>query len=321
MISLERAGKIISGDFSLEDVHEKLVEDVQFFIKVFLRKIQSLDESEIIGTVRKIFKEHNYTETELLRDVAHIKEVHEVDGDDVKFDAAFDFFADVLDKEPCSIENCPYIQRHYRNGNTLPNELKQIPSTESDTVTDDVLMDIMALIHCYFLHSFDTDRLTKSERKRVELQLSDDMESNEKSIKRKELIDDILSAKKERLRKRVRSKTRFQAMLEALCDSELGLSLPPPLCHEITEYGQYTMDSVLLNDEEQGYLMEMIQSQRQTEYFKHGDWNLLCRHSRDGAQYDRAWNLFHKKCDGRKDTLCLMEVKETGLTSELQKLL
>ena len=104
----------------------------------------------------------------------------------------------------------------------------------------------------------------------------------------------------------------FRELYEAISASELGSILPPPLCREIAEFGKLFVDSVLLTEEEQTYLVEMIESQSQTERFKNAEWKLLNRHSRDGDQFDWAYNEFHKLCDGKTNTICLMNVEETG---------
>ena len=110
------------------------------------------------------------------------------------------------------------------------------------------------------------------------------------------------------------SDERFRALYAAICASELGASVPPIICREIAEFGHILLDSSLLTAEEEGYLIGMIESQSQTEQFKGAEWNLLCRYSRDGvdAQYARAQELFHNTCDGKKHTVCLLDVKETG---------
>ena len=101
---------------------------------------------------------------------------------------------------------------------------------------------------------------------------------------------------------------RFVAIYEAICASELGSLLPPPLCREIAEFGRRSMDSAVLSNEEQGYLIEMIESQSQTEHLKDRDWKLLCR----GSNGDDTQKAFHTACDGKEHTVCLLEVEETG---------
>ena len=106
--------------------------------KVFLKKLQSLNESEFIGSIRSIFSEHNYTVSDVLNDVHHLKYEHGVDGDDDKFDEIFDFLADALSGDPCPVTECQHIRRHYRDRGALRNEYKV---TSSDDVDDGVLLD------------------------------------------------------------------------------------------------------------------------------------------------------------------------------------
>ena len=101
---------------------------------------------------------------------------------------------------------------------------------------------------------------------------------------------------------------RFRVLCQAICASELGASIPTFICHEIAEFGHILLESALLTAEEESYLIEMIESQRQTEYFQNCDWKLLCRGSRDG----KTPTAFHDACDGHKYTVCLMDVEETG---------
>ena len=101
---------------------------------------------------------------------------------------------------------------------------------------------------------------------------------------------------------------RFKSLYEAVSESELGSTIPPPISNVIAQFGWIIMDSKLLTEEEQDYMLEMIESQQQTEKFKCCDWKLLCRAS-DG---DGTQKQFHDACDGKKHTVCLMEVEETG---------
>ena len=58
---------------------------------------------------------------------------------------------------------------------------------------------------------------------------------------------------------------RFRVMYDAICDSDLDASLPLIICREIAEFGRISLDSSLMTVEEQSYLVEMIESQSQTE--------------------------------------------------------
>ena len=115
--------------------------------------------------------------------------------------------------------------------------------------------------------------------------------------------------------------TRFKSVYDAVLKSTWGSTIPPSLCYVIAEFGWIYIDSSLLTREEQDYIFEMITSQRQTEKFAQSEWNLLCRHSRDRKwigyargtnKYEEPSDLFHRLCDGKRHTICLMDVDETG---------
>ena len=171
-------------------------------IKVFLKKLQSADPSEFLESIRNIFEEHNYTVTDVLNDVHHIKYEHDVDGDDAKFDEIYSFFSAASTN--CSVTKCVHIRRHHRDRGTPQNEFT---STNDDDADDTVLMDTMAMVHCYFVHSFHLNRLTKEERDRVDMRggtQSDDDEKNAIDVdvsesKRVNLINVILSEKRKKL--------------------------------------------------------------------------------------------------------------------------
>ena len=176
-------------------------------IKVFLKKLQSAKSSEIIQSIRTIFETHNYSVTDVLNDVHHLKYEHGVDGDDEKFDEIFAFLTNGLSGKTCTVTDCVHIRRHHRDRGTPPKEFTVI---ESDDVNDTVLMDTMAMVHCYFMHSFDLNRLTKEERDRIGTELSsgtgldDDekipIETDEHNeSKRIKLINSILAAKRKKL--------------------------------------------------------------------------------------------------------------------------
>ena len=142
-------------------------------------------KSEIIDSLNAVFEEHNYSVTELMNDLNHIKYEHGVDRDDAKFDAAFDFFKDSMTGTNCNVNECSLVQRHFRDRGRV------ILSGNTSNIDHDsqTKMDAMAMAHCYFLHSFDISRLTKEERDRVDLELSfgiglDSLDDDDDDIKK-----------------------------------------------------------------------------------------------------------------------------------------
>lgn len=202
-------------------------------IRIFLKKLQSTDSSESIESIRAIFNEHNYTVTDLLNDVHHLKYEHGVDSDDEKFDEIFRFLTDVLSGNPCIVSECQYLQRHYRERGALKNEYKL---TSSDDINDDVLMNTMSMIHCYFIHSFDLNRLTKQERDRVELLSTANIEPNEPNEDHKQ------SEMNDSDREMIESK-RITMMTSILTEKREKLKLIQPL-QKYTENAQITQINV-----------------------------------------------------------------------------
>ena len=151
-----------------------------------------------------MISKHQYSATKLLDDLHHLKSKHEIDNDDAQYDVAYDFFKSCTADKRCDVNQCPLIERQYRDRG-LPVLYGNAASDE----TDDVLMDTVAMIHCYLLHSFDINRLTKEERDRVEesmnfgVSLDDEQKENENAeidyMERLQLIAPILAAKQERL--------------------------------------------------------------------------------------------------------------------------
>ena len=163
----------------------------------------------------EVLNSYNYSVTEILNDLNHIKYEHNVDRDDTKFDESYEFFKKAMSGTVCNVNSCPHIRRHYRNRGRLTSQERVIRSRNAD---DALLMDTMAMVHCYFLHSFDLNRLTKEERDSVEMEMSADvgLDDDEKEcsgnsagdtlseFKRVRLINNILTAKTQKLKLQIR---------------------------------------------------------------------------------------------------------------------
>eukprot|EP01083_Nonionella_stella_P081182 223522_1 len=86
--------------------------------------------------------------------------------------------------------------------------------------------------------------------------------------------------------------------------------IPQDILLLIVDYAmQIPIDSTILNEEEQEYLHKLIISQPQTMQFECSEWNLLCRGSRDGIKQ----KVFHGACDGKRNTICLLDVDSSGV--------
>ena len=118
----------------------------------------------VIESLKSVMEKYEYSSTKLLDDLHHLQYEHGLNDDDNKFDAACEFFKECTTGNDCDVNECPFMMRHYRK--------RGREDGGQHDAYDYVLFDIMAQIQCYFFHSFDTDRLAKEERDRVDLELS-----------------------------------------------------------------------------------------------------------------------------------------------------
>lgn len=118
------------------------------------------NESYTVHIINTMLKIRGYSVTKLLDDVHHLKYEHEVDENDNRFDIAYDFFKGTTSNNGCDIDQCPLFERHHRDRGR-----QRIGHKMEDK--DDLLMDTLSMIHCYFVHSYETQRFTKAERYRI----------------------------------------------------------------------------------------------------------------------------------------------------------
>ena len=194
---------------------------------------------EIIDSINATFKEHNYSITKLLNDFYDLKYGKGIDSDDALFDVAFDYFKDITTENGCDIDQCPFVQRQYmdRGGRRRDDEHKEDEG-------DDLLIDTLSTIYCYFLRSYDTTRFTKEERERImkmtdskswksvtdaidgddgKNQIDDDNDSEDEKESTKSdlvmsMVTEILNSKKRRGRSRYRDVDEDEKDAQKLVD-------------------------------------------------------------------------------------------------------
>ena len=120
---------------------------------------------------------NNYGVHYLLDHLHHLKYDHALTDERYpsRFDAAYEYFKESIKGDECDVNKCIFVQIHYRDRSM---------DTKQEEESAGVLMDTMAMIHCYFLHSFHINRLTKKERIQVEheadgLMLNSDTEEDD----------------------------------------------------------------------------------------------------------------------------------------------
>ena len=85
-------------------------------------------------------------------------------------------------------------------------------------------------------------------------------------------------------------------------------SVPDGVILIMVEFSKLCLESNILTQEEQEYLIEMIEATPQTERFKYNEWKILCSGKKDGIKQ----KVFHDTCDGKENTVCLLDVSSTG---------
>eukprot|EP01084_Bolivina_argentea_P290585 499187_1 len=87
--------------------------------------------------------------------------------------------------------------------------------------------------------------------------------------------------------------------------------VPKDIIALIKEFSRITIDSNILTQSEQEYLVKLVNEQPQTKHFKYCEWKLLCRGSTHGITQE----MFHKYCDGKPNTICILDMHENGYIS------
>ena len=122
------------------------------------QRVPQLDE--IMGAMMENLK---LSATDLLNYFHHLKYEHGLhednEGHENRFDEAYDFFKEDIGGNQCDPKHCIFVKMHYRDRST-------------DKVGDDksfgVLLETLAMIHCFIFHSYDVNRLTKDEREDID---------------------------------------------------------------------------------------------------------------------------------------------------------
>eukprot|EP01084_Bolivina_argentea_P104871 187760_1 len=116
---------------------------------------------------------------ELLNDFYHIKYQHHVNDDPNNFQIFYGYVFDNNNVLQCDINDCTSAQQYYRRRNIASN------------------LNIICKIHTYFIHSYETSRLTTDEIHYIEKRLNsiDDEDEDKMNDVKIELEDKILQKK------------------------------------------------------------------------------------------------------------------------------
>ena len=173
-----------------------------------VESIKSLESTDAVHPDLGDILEKKYNVVQLLDAVHHLKYDHGVDENDDKFDEIFGFFNESETENECDVNECEHVQRHYRD------RRRRWQPKYGDHVDHEheLLLDIVAMIHCYFVHSFHIDRFTKNERNQI--QGTADHEQEQMTM-----ITNILTEKR-KLLKHISIERRSRHFLPSVADSD-----------------------------------------------------------------------------------------------------
>eukprot|EP01084_Bolivina_argentea_P199154 340836_1 len=159
---------------------------INLILNTFNSKINDNIEnhSTSIRQIHSIFSD-DYTKSKLLNDFHHIKYYHHVDENNHQFDTVFQYLAK---HTTCHIQ-CHYIQRHYIDRTTLFKEYHALNDGDVDklNVLQQQILQLIARIHVYFIHSYDmNNRLTVQQKDLIEQKLRD-FDSKEVDLENKKI--------------------------------------------------------------------------------------------------------------------------------------
>ena len=160
-------------------------------LKHLLKRMDAVNDGDTAPKLDDIMssqmKKENISTTKLLDYFHHLKYDHGLHDDnkghEIRFDEAYDFFTESIGGNRCDVNQCIFVKMHYRD--RFADKKEEFENVEN-------LMDKMAMIHCYILHSYDINRLTKEERDVIDREVEDVIKSrdDEKQIDSKDVDDD-----------------------------------------------------------------------------------------------------------------------------------
>eukprot|EP01084_Bolivina_argentea_P257421 433695_1 len=184
--------------------------------------------------INHLFVNNNYTNTQLLNDFHHIKYDHAVDFDEYKFADVYNYMNRNTDKI-CPMKRCHHIQRHYRDRTQLMDEYNLNDMNSKYT------FELMSRMHVYFVHSYDTNKLTLKELDNINEQLKllqsvqldseddypDEFKHNHLQDKKFEMVTRYLNKKAKRLivlrnrDRNIENKTDEEQVINTIDDEQI----------------------------------------------------------------------------------------------------
>eukprot|EP01084_Bolivina_argentea_P137889 242850_1 len=136
-----------------------------------------------------------YTTLKLLDDFFHLKYNHNTMDSTIEFDKCYQFLTNNI-RNICDIKHCKGYKHYSRDREKAMEEM--IGTNNCNKVEYMYSYNLLCRIHSFFLHSYETNRLTKFEIDKIEQEINDSKEdyNDVSSLKKSKLMSEALNKKK-----------------------------------------------------------------------------------------------------------------------------
>eukprot|EP01084_Bolivina_argentea_P068835 125291_1 len=148
---------------------------------------EKIENNNIVNIINKYSSDYNLIE--LVNDFNFLLFEH---SSDIELENMYNNICDILQCKP-KIDNCSAIKRNQRDKSMKYNEQMEMLYYGINDNKQIITIQILDNIYCYFLHSFDTNRLTSNEQNTINDIYNDEKENIDHKLR--ELVG-IVRAKK-----------------------------------------------------------------------------------------------------------------------------
>eukprot|EP01084_Bolivina_argentea_P075974 137678_1 len=169
---------------------------IKSLLEQYNKYISSNDITSVYA-LQSVIKQfvQNYSNNQLFNDFDHVEYQHNTKDDTNQFELFYNYLFTDAETMKCDIKSCKTVEIYYKS--RYDRSSTDIKCLQNDDINNTHLIRLISRIHTYFIHSYDTERLTNEEFMSIKKQLSEckDYDSDEKQDKKTALISNIIKKK------------------------------------------------------------------------------------------------------------------------------
>eukprot|EP01084_Bolivina_argentea_P313549 542981_1 len=136
-------------------------------------------EIETVKLMNNILGNGQYSNIQCLNDFYHIKYDHNTNEDQSQFNLFYQYLFDNDNVLNCDINYCQSVKRYYRKRGEMTHPLILSQHTkQNNNINDSYTLNLICRIHTYFIHAYETSKLTLCEITYIEKQLVKSRDNN-----------------------------------------------------------------------------------------------------------------------------------------------